>query len=167
MQNKIRLNLFSPAVNNRSYGRDYRNHLFEQYRICVEQAVGISAQRQTANSYFLTINTALISAISLFGLPELSGVSDAASVSGQSMGWAVSVAGAALSYLWYRVIKSYKGLNTAKFLVIHEIESKLPIRPYHAEWLGLEEGKNPKLYHPCSHIELLVPWVFIVWGCSS
>ena len=56
---------------------------------------------------------------------------------------------------------SYKNLNTAKFLVIHKIEKRLPISPYDAEWEAMGRGKNPELYRPISHIELGVPYVFM------
>ena len=35
--------------------------------------------------------------------------------------WLVAAAGIALAYMWYRLVRSYKNLNSAKFDVIHEI----------------------------------------------
>ena len=69
-------------------------------------------------------------------------------------------AGMILSYLWYRLVLSYKQMNSGKFKVIHAIEAMLPIRPYGAEWDALGRGKNPDLYKPFTHIEVFVPWVF-------
>jgi hypothetical protein len=60
------------------------------------------------------------------------------------------------------LILSYKGLNTAKFNVIHAIEKRLPISPYDAEWEAVGRGENEVLYKPFTHIELNVPWVFVV-----
>ena len=76
--------------------------------------------------------------------------------------WLVAAAGIALSYLWYRLIRSYRDLNTAKFKVIHEIEKRLPLSPYDAEWEAMGRGNNPMLYKPFTHIETGVPWVFVV-----
>lgn len=45
---------------------------------------------------------------------------------------------------------------------MHEIEKRLPISPYDAEWVAVGEGKVSKLYRPVSHIELGVPWVFLL-----
>lgn len=56
---------------------------------------------------------------------------------------------------------SYSNLNTAKWLVIHQIEKRLPISPYEAEWEAMGRGKNPALYKPITHIELGVPYVFM------
>jgi hypothetical protein len=66
-----------------------------------------------------------------------------------------------MCYLWYRTILSYKGLSTGKFAVVHAIEERLPLALYNTEWNVLGEGKNKKIYWPFSHIEFLVPWVFI------
>jgi hypothetical protein len=74
----------------------------------------------------------------------------------------VAIAGIAISYMWYRLVRSYKDLNTAKFKVIHEIESQLPIAPYDAEWEAVGRGKAPELYLPFTHVEIYVPWVFII-----
>ena len=65
-----------------------------------------------------------------------------------------------LSFLWYRIVSSYKQMNSGKFKVIHAIEAMLPICPYEAEWEALGRGKNPELYRPFTHIEMFVPWVF-------
>ncbi len=73
----------------------------------------------------------------------------------------IASSGIVLSYLWYRLIRSYKDINSGKFTVIHEIESLLPIRPYDAEWTALGRGERRDLYLPFTHIEVLVPWVFV------
>ena len=53
-------NFFS---DNTTYGKEYSNHLLAQYKICVEMADKISARRCTANNFFLSINTFLLTAI--------------------------------------------------------------------------------------------------------
>ena len=67
---------------------------------------------------------------------------------------AVSIAGMLLFYSWYRLVRSYKGLNSGKFRVIHSFESKLPASSYDAEWVSVGEGKDPELYLP-SEVQLL------------
>jgi len=91
-----------------------RAHLLEQYKIYLEMADRISSRRQSANSFFLSLNTALVALVSYLCLGA------------QSASWyvVVAVAGMAISYMWYRLVRSYKDLNTAKFKVVHEIESK-------------------------------------------
>jgi len=129
----------------------YQAQLFEQYKLYVEMADRISARRQTANSFFLSINTALL------GFSGFVSAKDAGSYL-----WLIATAGIALSYLWYRLIRSYRDLNTAKFKVVHEIEKRLPLSPYNAEWEAMGRGEDPKLYKPFTHIESGVPWVFVI-----
>jgi len=76
--------------------------------------------------------------------------------------WLIAIAGIVLSYMWYRLVRSYKDLNTAKFKVVHEIEAQLPLAPYDAEWEAVGRGKAPELYLPFTHVEIYVPWVFFV-----
>jgi len=129
-----------------------RGHLLEQYKLYLEMADRISSRRQSANSFFLSLNTALVALVSYLCL------------GGQNGSWyvVVAIAGIAISYMWYRLVRSYKDLNTAKFKVIHEIESKLPMAPYDAEWEAVGRGKAPELYLPFTHVEIYVPWVFII-----
>ena len=150
---EIRNKLFvEESVDNYKDPIVYQNHLFEQYKLYLDSALKISSQRQSANSFFLTINTTIIAFISYihFGTSISLGYY-----------WIVAVAGIALSYMWYRLIRSYKDLNTAKFLVIHEIEKKLPLSPFDAEWEAVGRGNKPNLYLPFTNIEIKIPWVFI------
>lgn len=126
-------------------------HLFEQYKLCVEMADRISVRRQTANSYFLTVNTALLSFVGYVTAKD----------TGDYL-WLLGVVGISLCYLWYRIIRSYRDLNTAKFAVIHEIEKWLPLSPYDAEWEAMGRGEDPQRYKPFTHIETGVPWVFVL-----
>ncbi len=46
--------------------------------------------------------------------------------------------------------------------MIHLVEKRLPLSLYETEWEILEKGKNKDNYWPFSHIELIVPKIFIV-----
>lgn len=127
-----------------------QEHLLEQYKLYVEMADKISERRQSANSYFLSVNSALLAFVGYLTTKETT-----------EYLWLLGVAGMILSYLWYRLVRSYRDLNTAKFLVVHAIEQQLPLSPYDAEWEAMGCGKNPKLYKPVSHIEGGVPLAFV------
>jgi hypothetical protein len=129
----------------------YQAHLLDQYKLYVEMADRISARRQTANSYFLTINTALLGFVGYVTVKE----------TGDYV-WLLGFVGALLCYFWYRLIRSYRDLNSAKFLVVHQIEKRLPLSPYDAEWEAMSRGSDPTLYKPITHIEIGVPWIFTV-----
>ncbi len=126
-----------------------------QYKLYVEMADRISSRRLSANSFFLSINTALIAFTGY--------LSNIASNSYLPSSLATtSIAGIILCYMWYRLIRSYKDLNTAKFKVIHKIETMLPYNPYDAEWIEVGEGKDKTKYLPFTNIEMGVPRVFLV-----
>ena len=126
----------------------------------------ISQRRQSANSFFLTINTVLLAFLGLVtkaGPGTTSGPSVIRNVASNApLLWilAVSLAGLILCYFWYRLVCSYKGLNSGKFKVIHAMEHHLPVAPYDAEWEAVGRGKDPSLYLPFTNIETRIPRVF-------
>jgi len=130
------------------YGESYQAHSLEIYKLYVQMADNISARRQSANSFFLAVNTAIIGIVGYVGGPS------------GKWNWIISLAGLVLCYAWYRLIRSYKDINSGKFKVVHEIEKELPLSPYDAEWEALGRGKNSKLYLPFTHIEIWVPAIF-------
>ena len=141
------------AKNEKDYGNDYKEHLFEQYKLYVESVEKTSDRRQHANNYFITINTALISLIGLsFQIKIFENLSWIKSV--------LALVGIIICIVFWYLIRSYKQLNTGKFAVIHEIEKHLPLALYKYEWEVLGEGKDNKKYYPFSHVELFIPWVF-------
>src|SRR5215207_998331 len=133
------------------YGDQYQNHLLEEYKLYVQMADKISERRQSANSFFLTVNTALIAFLGLVATPNVG--SDPGVAANPPLPWVlvVSAAGVVLCYTWFRLVRSYKDLNSGKFKVIHAIESRLPSSPYDAEWEAVGRGEDPMLYLPFTH----------------
>lgn len=135
------------------YGKEYKEHLFEQYKLYIDSAERTSDRRGRANNYFITINTTLTSFVGLsfhFKVVE-------------NLAWmqlALSFVGVIVCIVFWFLIRSYKQLNTGKFEVIHEMEKHLPLSLYRYEWEILGEGNDRKKYYPFSHIELIIPWVF-------
>jgi hypothetical protein len=128
--------------------------LLEQYRLYVEMADNISQRRHQTNAFFLTVNLALVSALS-----TLSTGNGPTSIGNGGVVIA-AIAGIAFSYFWRQLVRSYRQLNTGKFEVVHELEARLPARLYDAEWTALGRGKDPEKYTPLTHIEEDVPLVF-------
>jgi hypothetical protein len=133
------------------YGPEYKSHFLEIYKTYLEMADRISSRRQSANSFFLAINTAVVGFI---GYVQLG------AEGGSAYYYLISLAGMVLCYFWYRLVKSYRGLNSGKFKVIHKLEKNLPISPYDTEWEIVGRGKKPGLYTPFTNVEMRVPWVF-------
>lgn len=137
------------------YGDSYRNDVLDIYKIYLDMTDRISARREKTNSYFLTINTALVGLVTYLSLSDTSCPILITHLP-------IAIAGITLSYLWYRIIRSYRDLNSAKFRIIHRIEKFLPLAPYDAEWEAVGRGQNKKLYLPFTHVEIFVPWVFVL-----
>lgn len=129
--------------------------LLEQYKLYIELADRVSARRSAANTFFLTLNTAVFTAIGVFwqNPPTASpwlGVFPAAVLVFQCL-------------VWFWTIRSYRQLNAAKWVVVGALEEQLPASPWwRAEWKALGEGKDPSLYWPLTHVEQWVPFVFAV-----
>lgn len=136
------------------YGDAYRAHVLEIYRTYLGMADKISERREKANSFFLSLNTAVVGFVGYV-------IGTGKATDDEQWLALVGFAGVLLSYLWYRIIRSYRGLNTAKFKIVHEIEALLPLKPYDAEWEAVGRGKNPKKYLPFTHVEIAIPWIFL------
>lgn len=127
----------------------WHSHLLEQYKLYVEMADRISQRRTSANTYFLSVNSAILAFVGYL-----------TSESTPDYMWLLALAGCLLTIFWHNIVLSYKNLNTTKWQVVQNIEKRLPISPYDAEWDAVQRGHNPKLYRPITHIESWVPWIF-------
>ena len=157
---EIRARLWNDAVGPASYadGEDkYRAAILEQYKIYVEMADRVSSRRGITNTFFLTLNTLIVTLIGLFWKdkpPEIS-----TPVFGLLLAVALGQCAA-----WWAIVNSYSQLNAGKYKVVGALEERLPASPYwSAEWrTALGEGKDPKLYRPLTHVERLVPVLFAI-----
>lgn len=138
------------------YGDKYQDHLLEQ--LFVETSQKVSERRQQSNNFLLTLNSTLVTLfvalLSSFGHHR----------------WNVSIpiTGLLVCLIWHSLVDSYKDLNTAKFAVIHEIESQLPVALFRHEWYvcGHNRKKTDKpiedTYVPLTHLERWIPLMFAV-----
>ena len=139
-----------------TYGSDYRQHYFEQYKLYIEGIEQTSNRRQTANNYFIAINTALLIMLG-YSLRH---------IRHESFDYLIiilgtlCIAGIAVCYIFRSLILSYKQLNAGKFQVLHEIEQHLPLAMYKYEWKLLGEGKEKRSYIPFTKLEPYIPVVF-------
>lgn len=129
------------------YGERYNDHILEMWKTYLGMADQISNRRERANAFFLTIHTAAFAAIGFL-------------IENNLYPWVAAICilvGIPMAYLWYRLVRSYKDLNSAKFKVVHEIEKLLPLRPFDAEWEAVGRGNDSSLYLPFTHVEIRVP----------
>ena len=97
------------------------------WQTCVEMANGVSQRRDTMNNLFVTLNIAVIAAVSWM--------------------WDVKtvflcVAGLVICVVWLLYINNFKRLNAAKFRVIYDLEERLGVTPFKDEWDILKKTKR-------------------------
>jgi len=126
--------------------------LLDQYRLLVESSERVVARRQTADTFFLSINSAL-----LIFAGVLLGQGDPISAVGGTVGTLLSVIGFLVCLAWRRMTTSSRQLNTAKFKIIHLLEEHLPAAVFAAEWDALGRGEDPSLYRPSAGLETWIP----------
>lgn len=118
--------------------------LLTQWQICVEMANAISQRRDTMNNIFMTVNLAIMAALSI--------VWDIKSILLLTSGMVVCI-------LWLFFIRNYKQLNSAKFEIINKIENDLSFQPFKEEWVILKTNKS---YINGTTLEKSLPTMFIV-----
>lgn len=136
------------------------DHYLQQYKLAVEMADRISGRRATANGFFLTLNSALVVTIGVTKEPT----QVSATKAGDPMGLLLlAVAGIVVCITWSALLRSYRILNNAKFIVIHTMEQLLPAAPYKHEWDLLRPRQAQpwwNRYLELGTVERLVPLVF-------
>ena len=157
-QDNLSERLWKPDITPQNYGSSpdlYYSHALEQFKVYAQTEQGVSDRRTLTNTFFLTVQSVLVSAFAL----------------GYQPGWHFQprwliifplAAALLMCYFWWRLVKSYRQLNAAKFKVIGEYEKRLPTAPFvETEWKGvLGEGKDPKLYTELTTLEKWLPVVF-------
>jgi hypothetical protein len=164
-------------------GDDDTGTILELYKTAVEMADRTSARRAGANSFFLTLSTALAAVVGIVSSarkPPPHGSVPTFDAFGLVL---TAIAGIVLALTWQALLRYYRRLNAAKFDVINEIETKLPVKPYTDEWTILkrsrpagEDTPKPSLWHPIQRtkrwrrmtkhreatvVEQIVPLVFV------
>lgn len=118
--------------------------ILAEWQTCVEMANSVSQRRDTMNNIFVTLNLAIIAAVSItWDLKSLF----------------ILAAGIVVCIIWILFIRNYKLLNTEKFNVINDIEKKLPVKPFNDEWKKLKSNKK---YRDSTKLENTLPIIFIV-----
>lgn len=85
---------------------EYKNHLFEQYKLFIESVEKTSDRRQQTNNYFIAINTALISLVGLSLQIKIF----------ENSSWLkilLTILGIIICFIFYFLIRSYKQFKKA------------------------------------------------------
>jgi hypothetical protein len=129
--------------------------VLEQYKLLVDSTEKVYEKRQSANSFFLTLNAGIFTILGyLYGKD--------ADVSLRFMAYLLPIFGIVICYYWGRVIASYKQLNCGKFKIIELIETNLPLALFTAEWVALGRGEKPAIYNPVTNLESRIAFFFLI-----
>jgi hypothetical protein len=123
----------------------------------VQSSEALVNRRQTVNTFFLTLNGAILTALGLLVQ---------SSVKQQILGGLgvilLAFTGALLCGAWRSLIISFGQLNRGKFQVINTIERYLSVSIYAAEWEALGRGENPHTYRSFTSREIWVPTTLLL-----
>ena len=118
--------------------------ILAQWQTCVEMANSVSQRRDAMNNLFVTLNLGIVAAVSItWDIKSLF----------------ILFAGIVVCVIWILFIRNYKLLNKEKFNVINDIEQKLPVKPFNAEW---EKLKTNDKYVDGTKLEKALPIMFII-----
>lgn len=121
---------------------DDQSAVLDLYKMMVEMADRTSARRSGANSYFVTVNAALVTFIGVLATAHtLPKPADAPKLDTFGL-TAASIAGIILALTWWALIRYYRRLNKAKFDVILALEEQLPEQPFTKEWKILQPDET-------------------------
>ncbi len=128
------------------------DQFFELYKLMVASSEALVARRQGVNTFFLTINGLLITAVGLF----LKGGGHQRLQAGGIL--VVSLAGVFLCFAWRSLLISFGQLNAGKFRIIGAMEKRLQAAIYAAEWEALGRGEDNRVYRSFTAREASVPF---------
>lgn len=140
-----------------SYEHDEKYHaaVMEQSKLYVEMTDRVSNRRGLANTFFLTLHSAVLTVVAVFWKDRPAGVSpwDLLPVLALVLG---------LCLAWFWLVRSYRQLNSGKFAVIGALEQRLPASPsWNGEWKALRgEEQDKSTYWALTHLEIWVPLLF-------
>jgi len=111
--------------------------ILELYKTVVEMADRLSARRAGANTFFLTLNTALAAVVGIVSSarkPPPHGNVPSFDPFGLGV---TAVAGIIFALVWWLLLRYYRRLSKAKWDVINKLEERLPASPFSDEWKGM------------------------------
>jgi hypothetical protein len=134
-----------------SDAKDPKLALFELYLATAEK---VSDRRAQANSWMLSVNSAIVALYGYLQADKMS-VDSAQKVIWL---WAIPSAGALVCLSWVTLLSSYRKLNRAKFAVLIQIEAELSISLFAREREAYHRDRRRSL----SYVETLVPIFFVL-----
>ncbi|WP_220699222.1 RipA family octameric membrane protein [Nocardioides cavernaquae] len=129
--------------------------MLDLYKLAVEMADRVSARRGAANTFFLSVQGAVVAALGF--------LSSQSPEPAKRYLIAMCVVGVAASLVWFLLLRSYRDLNRAKFEVILRLEHDLPVALFADEWSSLKKDPIARWrgrYAELGSVERLGPALF-------
>ena len=131
-----------------------KQELLEIYKLHAELADRVSQRREGANRLFVSLLTGtliFLAALLRYG---------AETIPVGAVVTAIGIFGISLAVAWYVIVRSYRQLNSGKFVALHELKEKLAYPFFKREWELLEEGKSISRYWKLTVVETFLPLIF-------
>jgi hypothetical protein len=142
-----------PDILNKNYKTDANNLLLDQYKMYVEMHDRISARRNQANSFFISLLSGILA---IFSIASNQGKTAMHPI----VGVVVGILGVILCLLWNFNIRAYRRLVERKIQVILEMEIHLPFYCYTREGSLRRQDLADKTYFRPTSIEQLTSIIF-------
>jgi hypothetical protein len=110
----------------------------------------VSARRNVMNTFFLTLNGAIITAFGIFW--------KAPPAASPWLLLPVLVITLGQCFAWYRLVDGHRYKNALKYQIVHTLESRLPAEVFKTEWA--ERNRNLGAYVPITSWERWIPITF-------
>jgi len=128
--------------------------LLDQYKLYVEMTDRMSARRALTNSFFLTVNLALMGTIGPLTAKNPHDWSTLISI-------VCVLILLSQCFVWFYTLRSYRMLNKAKYSVIEVLEDRLPARIYSkGEWGAYVRSGKKGNYLRLTTAEQMMPIIF-------
>lgn len=121
---------------------DEKDRLTDQYIHYGEVAIETANQRVQMNRFFGLILTSILAGLFALARGNLTTTTAVIVLFASSFG-------SLICYFWYQSLQSYRRLNKARYAILNEIESVLPVSMYLDEWRYLKREKpDPEITDP-------------------
>lgn len=127
---------------------------FDQYRIIVDSINSTNSVRESANNYWVTVNSLLFSAVAY-----LRGMEDIKREQHEVLIWSVLILGIGLCLFWLSSLISIKSYNNIRNSMLIEIERVLPAKVFTASYGRTQSYKNKR---SLTIREMFVPCMFLI-----
>jgi hypothetical protein len=124
--------LFPAGTNFDDAGK--RSGLSEQYKVLASHVEKMSERRQTANNFFLSLNSAIFAGMGLLAKESLAEVDHPFAMKGIfAIVLVLAIVGLVICKGWTSIIKAHRQLNLANMSILQMMEKHLPAAIFSAQ----------------------------------